>query len=991
MNPSDWRRCVAFGLVLLLGTAGAVLAQGNVGNVYVEVTDTEGNPLPGVTVELSGFGAAKVQISTAQGEARFLALDPGDWSLKASLDGFSTVEYPRINVRITRNTTVQVQLSSAVEEVITVTSESPLLDERRITSGSTITQLELEKIPTARDPWSVLAQTPGVFVDRINVGGNESGQQAIFRGPGVSDDENAFLVDGVEITDMAAIGASSTYYDFDQFSEMQFTTGGTDVAKSSGGVSVNLVTKRGSNEFRGSARFNVTDSNAFLWLKQSTPDVDRNDLEAGQGEFVGNAINKIEEWGFEAGGPVIRDRVWFWGSHGQNDIKNLTGEARTSDDTILTNTAFKINAQFSGSNSALGSWNNGDKEKFGRNASPTRPPETTWNQRGPTAIIKFEDTHVFSSSFFLSGGYNKVDGGFSLFSLGFINQGGNDAPQAHRGPGRVWEGSFWNGGSSRPSDEFHVDGSYFFNTGNVSHELKFGARLREFDSQSTFGWSNNNAWSIDIGAGKNPALLITQRGFDPPTNQKYTSTWVQDTFSSGNLTVNAGFRYDLQEGTNDPITADANLWFPSIHPDLDFGGKGAPFEWETISPRIGITYALGEERKTLLRASFAQYPEQLQTGDISRVNPAGPSYITLLWYDTDGSGEFNGSVQEGNGPDDVVIIGVSGFDLADPTALISPNVTDPGLDPSIGRGVVLGIEHAFLPEFVVGLDLTYTRGEDIKEERSFIRLPDGSRRTATRADYVSDGFLTGTLPDGSAYSVPLWSLNPDFSYTGGELLLNGDRETEYQGVGLNFTKRLSNQWMARGYFQYGDAEWDIPASFFDNQSGNICEDSTTFGCEGATGGMIDNGLFAVQSAGSGAKADLWTQATWQFNVNGMYQVAPDRPWGFNVAANIFGREGYPLPYFEDIVTSDGQNRDILVIQDLDDFRSDDILTVDLRLDKEFVTAGNVTFTVGVEAFNLLNEAYVLQRERSLNRSSANFLRETLSPRVWRLGVRVNWR
>lgn len=104
---------------------------------------------------------------------------------------------------------------------------SPVLDERRVSAGSTVSQAELEKIPTARDPWAVLHETPGVLADRINVGGNESGSSVQYVGPG-SGDPVIWSVDGVVITDMAAVGSSPAYYDFDAFEEMQTNTGGTD-------------------------------------------------------------------------------------------------------------------------------------------------------------------------------------------------------------------------------------------------------------------------------------------------------------------------------------------------------------------------------------------------------------------------------------------------------------------------------------------------------------------------------------------------------------------------------------------------------------------------------------------------------------------------------------------------------------------------------------------------------------------------------------------
>ena len=107
------------------------------------------------------------------------------------------------------------------DQEITVTAESPLLDERRLSTGATITQTELDKIPTARDPWSVMQTTPGVLTDRINVGGNESGQQGGYASPGSGGDQAVWSIDGVVITDQAALGSAPAYYDFDAFEEMQ--------------------------------------------------------------------------------------------------------------------------------------------------------------------------------------------------------------------------------------------------------------------------------------------------------------------------------------------------------------------------------------------------------------------------------------------------------------------------------------------------------------------------------------------------------------------------------------------------------------------------------------------------------------------------------------------------------------------------------------------------------------------------------------------------
>ena len=190
MRRTTWIRLFAVAVVLLPAITGAALAQERSGNVFVQAEDTDGAPLPGVTIELSGQGAPQLMVTGPDGQARFLKVDPGRYQLEASLEGFSTFEYPNVTVNIARNTSIVVQLSAAIEEVIVVTAESPLLDERKLSAGTTISQVELEKIPTARDPWAILSQAQGVMVGQINVGGNASGQQSSFRSAGQTPREN---------------------------------------------------------------------------------------------------------------------------------------------------------------------------------------------------------------------------------------------------------------------------------------------------------------------------------------------------------------------------------------------------------------------------------------------------------------------------------------------------------------------------------------------------------------------------------------------------------------------------------------------------------------------------------------------------------------------------------------------------------------------------------------------------------------------------------
>ena len=137
------------------------------------------------------------------------------------------------------------------------------------------------------------------------------------------------------------------------------------------------------------------------------------------------------------------------------------------------------------------------------------------------------------------------------------------------------------------------------------------------------------------------------------------------------------------------------------------------------------------------------------------------------------------------------------------------------------------------------------------------------------------------------------------------------------------------------------------------------------------------------------------ESGWSFNLNGMYQIAPDRPWGFNVAGNLFGREGYPLPYtynFSSSNTGDGVARTAGVTTDVDRFRADDPIVLDLRVEKDMRFTDNLSGVISIDAFNVTNEQYVMQRDRDLSaNANANFVTQTLAPRIYRLGFRLNWR
>ena len=247
---------IGIGILALAALLPAALASGqaSTGNIYGKAVDEQGGALPGVSVTLTGPGAPLTTFTDARGvpvpEPRS-ALFPD-----ANAPGLSTVTRDAIVVNLGQNTNLTVPLKlSSVTATVTVSGETPVIDSRKANTGANFQLTELKSIPTGRDPWVILQQVPGVQMDRLNIAGNQSGQQSAYIGMGTDTTQNAFNMDGVTITDMAALGSSPTYYDFDQFQEIQVATGGADPSIAVPGVTLNMVTKRGANEPHGSARY----------------------------------------------------------------------------------------------------------------------------------------------------------------------------------------------------------------------------------------------------------------------------------------------------------------------------------------------------------------------------------------------------------------------------------------------------------------------------------------------------------------------------------------------------------------------------------------------------------------------------------------------------------------------------------------------------------------------------------------------------------------
>ncbi|NIO20920.1 MAG: hypothetical protein GTN76_09320, partial [Candidatus Aenigmarchaeota archaeon] len=190
------------------------VAQEQYGRIFGTITDEEGTPLPGVALTLeSDVFPTRTAATMENGYFRFINLPPGTYKITMELPGFVT--QVRENIPVTVGGTVNfniVMATTTLEEEVTVIATSPIVDTKKTGIVTHMKDEVLANIPSARDPWVILQQVPGMLVDRENVGGSESGQQAGYVSRGGIGSDDMWNVDGVTITDQAATGASPTYY-----------------------------------------------------------------------------------------------------------------------------------------------------------------------------------------------------------------------------------------------------------------------------------------------------------------------------------------------------------------------------------------------------------------------------------------------------------------------------------------------------------------------------------------------------------------------------------------------------------------------------------------------------------------------------------------------------------------------------------------------------------------------------------------------------------
>ena len=465
-------RRVCLLLAVMLAAAMPAAAQLQSGTISGIVQDEQQAVLPGATVTVAGPDRTLTFVTQEDGRYRFLNVTPGVYKVTAEMNGFSTLIRENVQVVVGANADVPFTMRVAsVQESITVEAGTPIVDAKATGTGTNFTQDELSKIPTSRDPWALLRTVPGVQMDRVNIAGNETGQQSNFASKGSSRYDSVWTMDGVVITDMSSTGGSPTYFDFDAFQEIQIATSGQSLKQQTGGAGLNFVVKSGTNQYRGTARGYFTGDSLEA---SNVPD----ELAAlGVTPETANHNDQISDYGFDLGGPILRNRAWAWGSWTKQDIRLIRSAGNILDRTILKTYNLKGTWQAAQSDTINVLWFNGEKQKFGRGTGDAQvlAPTATWNQGNaypenrPHGLLKFENNHTFSPTTFLSSKFAYYGTGFSLEPAGGLDGLASVSTRLGQAFGTTRALRFL-----RPQTIVNLDANHFHNALGGSHDLKFG-------------------------------------------------------------------------------------------------------------------------------------------------------------------------------------------------------------------------------------------------------------------------------------------------------------------------------------------------------------------------------------------------------------------------------------------------------------------------------------------------------------------------------------
>ena len=637
--------------LLLLAAAPAAAQDSGIAGA---VTDDTGGVLPGVAVEAASpalIEGSRLAITDARGRYAFTALRPGVYTVTFTLTGFTTVV--REGVELTAGFTAPLNTALAVgalEETVTVSGRSPVIDVQRVQERQVVTRDVLDSLPMNKDWGAIGALTVGVAPESQDVGGVRDSYMPYLAAHGGDTRDGMRQMDGLTMGNLSCGYSCTTLNANDaQTEELSYEIGAISADVAIGGVRVNIIPKEGGNTFSGSAFGNFSDR------RFQGDNLGQDLIDAGLRSP--DVVSSIWDTSFDLGGPVVRDRLWFHGAYRNQGLKKLP--ANTFYDTDPNDFVFEpdltrpgVDEQYDQSASLRFTWQATRGNKFAvyyngaprhqpyQGVSNRRTPEAARDQRNP---LNWHGTTTWTGAV---GNRILLEAGMGMQVQDATIDPQPDAPRLHAVRELTTGIDFRGVGFSRRWNEVHraYKASMSYVTG--SHNLKFGMTLDE------------GTWrqGTDI-IGPTDSLLFTLGGapiliaaFATPYNVEVDlaadlGLYAQDAWTIDRTTFNLGLRWDYVR--QDIPAQDTSRFVDS--PTGSVGpGTWAPTRrwdaipnaanWTDLSPRIGVAHDLFGDGRTALKGSVSRYLRVDTIGMSASRNPVNASVTsaTRSWRDLDG-------------------------------------------------------------------------------------------------------------------------------------------------------------------------------------------------------------------------------------------------------------------------------------------------------------------------------------------------------------------
>ena len=652
----EWRQTFGFvGVRTLAAFAGALLlssaayAQSAITGV---VKDTTGAAMPGVTVEASSdvlIERVKSAVSDDSGNYRIADLRPGVYSVAFTLPGFKTYKRDGLQLQAEFTATVNAELAlGSLEETITVTGASPVVDVTTAAKTSVLDREAIDAIPTGRSIQGMAQLVVGVNLNLPDTGGARAMQQTYMSTHGMATSNTTVLVDGQMTNGLQADGAVQSYYNDAMNSEVSYQTSAIGAETSSGGVRLNMIPREGGNRFSGDFKAAYRPG---AW--QSSNLTERH---KGRGLSAGNAIDRIVDYTASIGGPIKKDQLWFFASGRYFSVNNfiantfLDDSSQGIDDQFIKNGMARLTWQVSPRNKISGYFDEIDKYR-GHDMQANYDPETAatvWNSPAyHTTAIKW--TSPISSSMFLEAGFSNNTEYYTLsYREGIDKPRGSAEWFATAAKNELDLGGYTQAGPSNLTESpvaFYWNAAATYVTGD--HTLKVGANnrqgtfkhTREANADLILQYRSSTTgvrWSVpDSVLIRNTPLAYGER------LNRDLGVYIQDSWRLNRLTTNFGIRW---ETLNAKVLAGKSPAGRFV-PERSFEEITDLPAWSDFAPRLSLVYDLMGTGRTAVKYSLNRYNLSRTTGIAGNYNPLLNQTTSLPWRDVNGNGQADGAMR----------------------------------------------------------------------------------------------------------------------------------------------------------------------------------------------------------------------------------------------------------------------------------------------------------------------------------------------------------